>query len=400
MDFIYLSNARLPTEKAHGYQIMKMCEAFASLGVSVELIHPFRVQTSNLFGADPFEYYGIERSFRIKQLPGLDLRSLLHDLSVRLWSRVQAVSHAFSTLLYTFRWWRRHKLIFYSRDPYSISLLLTLRPFIAGCLIYEAHVFHGGSRLLLWLFRNLDNLVVVTHELKRLYVEAGIPSAKVIVAPDGVDLMQFDIPQDQISCRLQLGLPQDRAIIGYIGRFQTMGMEKGIPGLVEAMSLLSSSVLGDSILICVGGPMDLVPLYIDLARERGLNASRIRFVDRVQHHDVPYWIKSFNVAVMPFPTNEHYSYFMSPLKLFEYMAVGAPIVASDLPSLREILHHNENAWLITPDDPQALADGIATLLHDRPLAARLAAQARRDVDKYTWELRSKNILRVVAKENL
>ena len=74
------------------------------------------------------------------------------------------------------------------------------------------------------------------------------------------------------------------------------------------------------------------------------------------------------------------------------MAVGTPIVASDLPSLREILRHSENAWLITPGDPQALSNGIATLLHDRSLAARLVAQARIDVERYTWERRAEEIV--------
>ena len=107
----------------------------------------------------------------------------------------------------------------------------------------------------------------------------------------------------------------------------------------------------------------------------------------------------------PFPVSEHYAYFMSPLKLFEYMAAGVPIVATDLPSIREILHHKENAWLIEPGNPQALAEGIQYLLEDPVFAEHLARGAKRDVQQYTWERRAAAILRLlegasVGKEGL
>ena len=85
----------------------------------------------------------------------------------------------------------------------------------------------------------------------------------------------------------------------------------------------------------------------------------------------------------------------SPLKLFEYMAAGRPIVASDLPSLREVLRHGDNAWLVQPDDPAALAQGIQHLLAEPALAARLAAQAQEEVQAYTWEQRAERILSFV-----
>ena len=83
---------------------------------------------------------------------------------------------------------------------------------------------------------------------------------------------------------------------------------------------------------------------------------------------------------------------MSPLKMFEYMAAARPIVASDLPALREVLRDRENAVLVEPDNAAALADGLRCLLGDASLAHRLATQARRDVEAYTWENRARIIL--------
>jgi glycosyltransferase involved in cell wall biosynthesis len=223
----------------------------------------------------------------------------------------------------------------------------------------------------------------------------GFSSDRVIVLPDGVDLDLFEGLPSKDDCRRRLGLPLGRPIIGYIGRFRTLEMEKGIPELVEAMGDLSSVNGAEPLLLCVGGPMDAVPTYLELARRIGIPQDRLRFVDRVPNIEVPYWIRAFDVALAPFPWVDHYAYFMSPLKLFEYMATGVPILATDLPSIREVLRHGENAWLVPPSNPKALAEGIRHLLENPALAERLAQQARKDVRQYTWKRRAAVILRHV-----
>jgi glycosyltransferase involved in cell wall biosynthesis len=172
-------------------------------------------------------------------------------------------------------------------------------------------------------------------------------------------------------------------------------MEKGIPELVEAMKDLSSVNGAEPLLLCVGGPMDAVPTYLELARRIGIPQDRLRFVDRVPNTEVPYWIRSCDVATIPWTWTEFSAYFTSPLKLFEYMAAVVPILATDLPSIREVLRHGENAWLVPPGDPKALAEGIRHLLENPDLAERLAQQARKDVRQYTWKRRAAVILRHV-----
>ncbi len=110
----------------------------------------------------------------------------------------------------------------------------------------------------------------------------------------------------------------------------------------------------------------------------------LRCVDRVPNREVPLWLSTLDVAVMPFLETEHYKYFMSPLKLFEYMAAGVPIVASDLPSIREILQHDQDAWLVAPENPESLGRGLLALLRDPDRATRLARTAKEEVRQYTW----------------
>jgi glycosyltransferase involved in cell wall biosynthesis len=195
-------------------------------------------------------------------------------------------------------------------------------------------------------------------------------------------------------------LPQDAAAIGYIGRFTTMDMEKGIATLVEAMKFLAASGASRALLLCVGGPMDVVPRYQALGRRLGIEENRLRFIDRVPTGDVPRWIRACDVVTIPWPWNEFSAYYTSPMKLFEYMAAGVPIVASDLPSLREVLRHGENAWLVQPGDPAGLAAGIGHLLRYPELAGRLAQTARTEAGTYTWQHRAAKVLRECFQEEL
>jgi glycosyltransferase involved in cell wall biosynthesis len=133
----------------------------------------------------------------------------------------------------------------------------------------------------------LKLVVVLTSFIKRAFVEIGVPTEKVLMVPDGVDLSRFACAPTPEECRRQLGLPVDHAIIGYIGRFRTLDMEKGIPELVEAMASLPSLNRKEPLLLCVGGPMEAVPAYMEVARRHGGPEQRLRFVDRVPTAQVP-----------------------------------------------------------------------------------------------------------------
>ena len=177
-------------------------------------------------------------------------------------------------------------------------------------------------------------VVVLTSFIKRAFEEMGTSREKVIVVPEGVNLSRFACIPTPEECRRQLGLPIDRAIIGYIGRFHTLDMEKGIPELVEAMASIPSHNGKEPLLLCVGGPMEGVLACIEVARRPSVPEERIRFVDRVPNAQVPLWIRVCDVVTIHWLRTEFPAYFTSPMKLFEYMAAGMPIVATDLSSGR------------------------------------------------------------------
>jgi len=393
MKVSYLANARLPTEKAHGYQIVKMCQAFSELGQTVNLLHPYRRQPDpTLRSVDPFQYYGVPQVFEIQTLKNLDVMTLSAYAPKSLAPHIFFV-HSFLWSLYATMIARRQGAdVYYTRSLEIAYWLLRL----GMPTVLEVHSVPRKSRK--WLLqrilrkKSLQLVVTLTSFVKDRLTALDFHPSRVKVAPDGVDLAQFEHLPKKLEVRHQLALPRDRPIIGYVGRFETMGLEKGIPQLIDAMAHLPSINGKGPLLLCVGGPMSRVRDYLERADSKGISRHMLKFVDRVPNRDVPLWLNALDVAVMPFPETEHYKYYMSPLKLFEYMAAGVPIVASDLPSIREILQHDRNAWLVPPGNSDSLGEAILALLRDPARSTRLAATAKEDARQYSWRNRAQSIL--------
>ena len=118
---------------------------------------------------------------------------------------------------------------------------------------------------------------------------------------------------------------------------------------------------------------------------------RVTFTGLVEPSLVADHLARAMILVLPNPRSAISTNFTSPLKLFEYMAAGRAIVASDLPSIREVLADGETALLVEPGHPEALAAAIMRLLSDRLLAERLATAACRQASQYTWAVRAERL---------
>jgi glycosyltransferase involved in cell wall biosynthesis len=176
-------------------------------------------------------------------------------------------------------------------------------------------------------------------------------------------------------------------LVAYAGHLYAW---KGVDILLEALAQLP----GTRGLI-VGGheaEPDLARLRAHAA-ELGV-ADRVTFTGLVEPSQVAGHLARATILVLPNPRSAISTNFTSPLKLFEYMAAGRAIVASDLPSVREVLSHGENALLVAPGDPTALAHAVQRLSSDRPLAERLAAAAFSQVSKFTWARRAERLERL------
>ena len=391
---LYIANARMPTEKAHGLQIMKMCSEFARR-LEVELLVPHRFQTRSMKQvADVYEYYGVERKFSIRRIFSLNLTPPL-DSRLSYWTQwVQGLMYWPQSILFglvsaVFTMTRSVKLV-YSRDFLTCLFLFLCQRLHRKRVFFEAHdlpLTKLGRRIRCWPLRHISGLVVISGRLGELYQTEGIPPEKILVAPDGVDLPLFSRELQKKSARQELGIPHEKTVICYTGHLYRW---KGAQVLAQAMKILP-----DDYLFCVvgGTPQDIMEFKEFSTTNRIPNVMVVGYVPPGM---VPRYLAAADVLVLPNTSEEAISrLYTSPLKLFEYMAARRPIVASDLPSIREILNE-DNAVMVRPDEPQALAEGIMKVLKDGELAGKLVENAFRDAQLYTWEKRAERILNFIG----
>ena len=188
MKLLYIANIRLPTEKAHGIQIMEMCAAFADQGLSVELITPLRL---NFMKEDPFVYHDIRRVFLIRKLPSFNP---LRIPFVGYW--IGVVTFALSVSVCALF---QRNAVFYTRDEF-IALCLRL---CGKKIAWEGHTGQCNS-IVRMIIRLGVPLVFITTALKDLHLSFGADAQNILVAPDGADIARFNIPITQAEARKEL----------------------------------------------------------------------------------------------------------------------------------------------------------------------------------------------------
>ncbi len=389
---IYIANIRLPTEKAHGLQIVQNCEAFADAGADVSLWAAARQNTPELRAVnDVWAHYGVKRNFRLRRLPTLDWMALASGQDTawsRLIFRLQMLTFAVSMFIGTLF---TPADVYYSRDALVIALLGLIKP--RRALAYEAHSKAKGRAGQSLQRRAVHRAAVfaTTGKLREELIALGADPARAFVAHDGVRADRFSNLPDRPEARRAVGWPENVFIAGYVGRLHTMSMDKGVGLLVDALAQIDGAALA-----LVGGPDDQAETLRARWKSHGLPNDRFLYASQVPPGRVPDYLAALDVAVMPFPWTEHFAYYASPIKLFEYMAAGCAIVASNLPSTAEVVVDGETALLVPPSDVSALAAALQRLRDDPALRQSLGAAARELVlRQYTWDCRARSILAAI-----
>ena len=365
MRILYIASARIPTEKAHGIQIMQMCSAFSALGHTLTLVVPRR---HNFITDSPFIYYAVPKNFTIQYLPAMDTVSL-----GALGFFVHRASFAFSVWCYT----RTHKAdLVYGRDELALLCAQSTAP-----KIWEAHEGRWNA-VLQKLLMKVSVVVVISKGLRDFFTQKGIAASSILIAPDGVNLQAFARPLTKEEARARLGFSHLEKIVLYTGHLYAW---KGVDTLARAAALLP-----DITFVFLGGTQS------DQQKFRAAYGAtkNIRILPPVRHAIVPTYLYAADVLALPNTATESLSsLYTSPLKLFEYMASGRPIVASDLPSLREVLTE-DSAFFAVADDAADFARAIESVFQNEAESTSRARSAREHVALYTWEKRAQSILAV------
>ena len=377
---IYICNTRFPTEKAHGLSTVKICEAFSKGGYTVDLIVPklwIKVKTSI------FSHYNINKTFKIRSVGCIDFFNLFHiPLLERLTFLIQIFSFSFFSIFYILKWYNkkeRKDLIFMSHD----YIPLYFASYLGKRIFYDIHHFPGKNFMYKRVMRVSFGFAVQTKwKIQELNKEFNIPNKKIIYWPNGTDVKFFDNNISQDEARKMLDLPLKIPTVLYTGQLFDW---KGVDTLIKTIDYLKSNV---NIYIVGGSEYDVFKMksYIPQA-----NDNRINFVNFRPHNEIPLWLCAADVLVLPNTGKQKVSlYYTSPMKLFEYMACGVPIVASKIPSIMEILNA-ENSVLVTPDNPRALAEGIESVL-EKKLVNDIGKKAQEDVKEFTWDKRAEKMI--------
>jgi glycosyltransferase involved in cell wall biosynthesis len=383
----YFADVRFPLERANGIQTMETCHAMAARGHDVDLI--VRPDTESP-ARDPFAYYGLPANpkLRIDRAP-IGGSPMARRLGYMAFAVGRAIGRSRSDVLLT-------------RDLGVASLLLDVPRRLRPPVVYESHGYapdvaaalpdlvatatHPSARKLQRLarrearvWREADGYVTITAALRAELEARHGARARLAVIPDGVRMDAARVVREAPETP-RVAEP----VVAYAGHLYAW---KGVDVLLHALAHVAKA-RG----LIVGGHAkepDLGRLKA-LATELGIG-DRVTFTGMVEPARVARFLRQADVLALPNPASAISTQFTSPLKLFEYMAAGRPIVASDLPSIREVLQHEADALLVTPGDPAAMAAAIERLITNPSLSARLAAAALAAAPAYSWDRRAERL---------
>ena len=240
--------------------------------------------------------------------------------------------------------------------------------------------------------RQASSVVVVTPPLKDYLVGLGISKRKVFILPNGVDVSRFFPDEDSGRIiRRRYGL-ENKLVIGFVGGLRPF---HGVHILIDSAKLILDRCHQAHILIVGDGPpRGELELKV---RKQGLK-DIVSFIGSVPFEEVPAYINAMDITVAPYAKIPQL--YQSPIKLFEYMAVGKPIVTTRRPLVEAVIKDYRNGLIFEFGDHHQLASAILKLINDKDLRERLGSEGRRIVeDKYTWEGNAQKITEIYKNLN-
>ncbi|MGH7496926.1 MAG: glycosyltransferase family 4 protein [bacterium] len=242
-----------------------------------------------------------------------------------------------------------------------------------------------------------DKVVVVSQRLRELVSSCGVPEARISLQPNAVAPKRFTLLHEKgaemVRTKYQL---EDKCVIGFVGSLKPW---HGVETLVEAFGQLRTENPQARLLIVGDGPeRENLEKY---AHAHGLEDAII-FTGNIYHEDIPYYIAAMDITVAPYIPNDNFYY--SPIKIFEYMIMGKPVIAARIGQIQEVISEDETGVLFEPGNTEELKTGLQKLIRDAQLRRALGEKARDWVRQArTWEQNAQQVIRIadelLAKRN-
>jgi glycosyltransferase involved in cell wall biosynthesis len=243
-----------------------------------------------------------------------------------------------------------------------------------------------ASRMESWICSHSTHTIVVSTPLKTYLESIGIPAGKCIVMPNGVDPERFAPRKMDPVPRTDLAIPEESIVIGFTGILRPW---HGLELLLEAFAGILKDGAPALLLIVGDGP------HRGTLEER-INAlgiaGSVRITGRVPHDDVPTYVSLFDVAVAPRAT-----FYASPMKVIEYMALGKAVVVPATPNFLDIIDAQVNGIVFEEGSAHALEEALRSLCRQPDLRHQLGVRAREKVERtLNWRWNAQAVCKLVS----
>ena len=392
-----ISSGHIPSQWAHSINTIKMANAFSKLGHNVEIltVEKYLERKNKQKIKDIYKFYGISKNIKILYFRD---NFLFYLEEIKPFNRIQwmlkkitknriryisdpekQISEYCKKNNVNICYCRSYRTVFYNIKNKVPSILETHTP----------NIKHPDLQRVIKLSHSkyFKELVTISNILKQNFVKAGVPKDKILVLQDGVDIESFQNIEKK-EARVNLGLSQDKSIAMYCGHLYK---GRGIEYILDAAKILKNVMF----MIIGGFPSD-VSYWKKYANNMGL--VNVVFTGFVENEMVPTYLKAADILLMPYTKDTPTYRWMSPLKLFEHMAVGKPIIATDLEAIKNKIKNMETGILIKEKDGKEIANAIRLILDNKELANKLARNAVKEVEKYSLRKRAEIILNKFVRE--
>lgn len=383
MELFYISPSELPSRTANSVHVVMQCDALSHVGVDLTLYAKRMIPEQEKLLPAIHETYGVDLS-QVK--------------IISFWSKLNRGTNLWITALALWDLFRKPwPTAILSRNLYASYMIgvILRRP-----ILFETHQLESGIRKFIqrsiMLQPRVITVVISDSLQKYLTQHHGIKPARTLVlhdaAPAGIEPLHNDLRHDALIQIFPQAKGDWKGICGYFGHlYPGRGVE-----IIEAMA----SIRPDILFLLFGGN------EVDVLDKRANNqCENVHYVGHVPHHIAQQAMRSVDVLLMPYQESvsigiagHDTARWMSPMKMFEYMATGVPIISSNLPVLGEILKDGENALLVPPSDIKRWVSALDKLLKNKVLANSIGICAHNDYkEKYTWKQRALRLIEA-AKE--
>jgi glycosyltransferase involved in cell wall biosynthesis len=388
MKIAYLTSRRIPNNEPDVQQMLHTAAALRDCGIDVDILFPRRWRQFFLSRRSltqlAAQYYNIPSdSLSLVPLPpvlhlaepfaseGLDrVSTILSDVSGLFPGMIKAKKAGYE-MIYTRRW---------------LNAIASTR--IGIPTIFETYTDISADHLRKYC--NLDRLVgVVVHSrvAAASLVKRGLPEERIFVCYNGYNPADLLPALNRGEARDLLGLPREHPIVCYTGRLKLMKAPESI--------LQVARFAPEVMFMLVGATTEEGKILQEQAREE--NISNIKIIEWVNPNHISRYLYAADILMIPpssFPLRTGRT--VLPLKTFLYMASGRPLIAPDLPDLREILEHERNAVLTPADQPEQAAKAVHRLLTDTAFSQALSKNAAVDAQGFTWQQRGRRLAQFLS----